>query len=165
MPTIEESFTVRAPVQKVWDFLMDLERMGACIPGCEAVNPVDENIFEVTIKAKLGFVTARPTLRITVYDKRPPFHLKSSARGKDSDGASTFDLKNLLDLKAVSEDETEVGLRSEVNIVGKLARFGFHIFREKFKQQNREFTSNLKSRLENNSSAPPETKGKLRCMK
>jgi hypothetical protein len=154
MPVIEESFTVKAPVQKVWDFLMDLEEMGACVPGCEAVNPIDDDTFEVTFKVKLAFVTARPTLRITVYEKSPPYHLKSSAKGKDSDRASTFDLKNSLDLKALSDGETEVGLRSEINIAGKLARFGFSIFREKFKQQNREFTLKLKSRLEDGSTDP-----------
>lgn len=151
MPVIEESFTVKASVQRVWDFLMDLQAMGSCVPGCEAVNTIDEDTFEVTLKAKLGFITAKPTLRITVYEKRPPYHLKSSARGKDSDRASTFDLKNSLDLKSLPQGDTEVGFRSEINIVGKLAKFGFAIFKEKFKQQNKEFTARLKSRLENGS--------------
>ncbi len=151
MPVIEESFTIKAPAQKVWDFLMNVEEMGACVPGCETVNLIDQNTFEVTLKARLGFITVHPTLRITVYEKNPPCHLKSSATGKDSDRASTFDLKNSLDLKAISESETEVGFRSEINIAGKLARFGFSIFQDRFKKQNKEFTSRLKSRLENGS--------------
>lgn len=155
MPVIETSFSVKAPLQGVWDFLMDQEEMGSCVPGCESVNHIDENTFDVTIKAKLGIITARPTLRITVLERRPPYHLTSTARGKDSDRASTFDVKNSLDLKALSDDETEVRLRSEINIVGKLARFGFHIFRNKFKQQNQEFASRLKSRLEKVTIDPP----------
>jgi carbon monoxide dehydrogenase subunit G len=31
---IEETFTVKSPVQKIWDSLLDPEIIGLCFPGC-----------------------------------------------------------------------------------------------------------------------------------
>ena len=35
MPTFEERFEVQAPLEAVWDFLLDPVRLAPCIPGCD----------------------------------------------------------------------------------------------------------------------------------
>ena len=32
---LEQSFTVAAPVEQVWDALVDVERIAPCLPGAE----------------------------------------------------------------------------------------------------------------------------------
>ena len=32
---LEQSFTVAAPIEQVWDALVDVERIAPCLPGAE----------------------------------------------------------------------------------------------------------------------------------
>ena len=43
---IEEKFNVNSPIQRLFDFLLDIETVGMCIPGCEKVVPVGEKEYE-----------------------------------------------------------------------------------------------------------------------
>ena len=64
---VEDKFTVKAPIQKVWDYLVDPETMGSCVPGCEKVGVIDERTYLTIVEAKVGPISARlrsPTGRI-----------------------------------------------------------------------------------------------------
>jgi carbon monoxide dehydrogenase subunit G len=54
---IEERFTVKSPVDKLWDSLLDPAIIGSCIPGCEKVEPINDKAYDSIIKAKVGFIT------------------------------------------------------------------------------------------------------------
>lgn len=51
---IEEKFCVKAPIQKVWGFLLNHESIRPCIPGCEKIERINENEFISTVKIKVG---------------------------------------------------------------------------------------------------------------
>ena len=54
---IEERFVVRAPVEKVWAYLVDPRRVVTCLPGAELTEVVDERTFHGAVKVKVGPVT------------------------------------------------------------------------------------------------------------
>jgi carbon monoxide dehydrogenase subunit G len=39
---IEGKFTLKAPIKKVWDFLLEPETLASCIPGAEKVEAIDD---------------------------------------------------------------------------------------------------------------------------
>ena len=41
MPRFEERFTVHAPPDTVWAFLLDPKRLAPCIPGCDDLEVVE----------------------------------------------------------------------------------------------------------------------------
>ena len=43
---IEETFSVKAPIQKLWDSLLDPEIVGPCIPGCEKVETINNKEYD-----------------------------------------------------------------------------------------------------------------------
>ena len=51
---IEEEFEVRAPVQQVWEYLIDPAKVVVCIPGAELLETKDEGSFVGAVKVKLG---------------------------------------------------------------------------------------------------------------
>ena len=145
---IEERFSVKAPIGKVWDFLLDPPKLAACVPGCEGVEALDENTYLTSIKAKVGPISARFKIRLTITEKEPPYRLLTAGKGEDSGMASSLVSKNEIKLNAISENETEVHYRSEVSVLGTLGKFGEGIFRKKAKETGAQFAQALKSRIE-----------------
>jgi carbon monoxide dehydrogenase subunit G len=51
---IEERFEVKAPVERVWKYLIDPQRVVHCLPGAELLEQQDERTFLGAIKVKVG---------------------------------------------------------------------------------------------------------------
>ncbi|MGD0234340.1 MAG: SRPBCC domain-containing protein [Syntrophorhabdales bacterium] len=145
---IEEKFSAKAPIGKVWDFLMDPPRVASCVPGCEGVETLDENTYLTSVKAKVGPISARFKIRLTITEKEPPYRLLTAGKGEDSGMASSLVFKNEIRLNAISDAETELNYRSEVSVLGALGKFGEGIFRKKAKEVGEQFAQALKSKIE-----------------
>ncbi len=145
---IEEKFSIKAPIKKVWDFLLDPPKVASCVPGCEGVEALDENNYKTSIKAKVGPISARFKVRLTITEKEPPYRLLTAGKGEDSGMASSLTSKNEIRLSSISDMETEVNYRSEVSVLGALGKFGEGIFRKKAKEVGEQFAQALKSKIE-----------------
>ena len=145
---IEERFSVKAPIGKVWDFLLDPHKLAACVPGCEGVEVLDENTYLTSVKAKVGPISARFKIRLTINEKDPPYRLVTTGKGEDSGMASSLLSKNEIRLQSLSEGETEIHYRSDISVLGTLGRFGEGIMRKKAKEVGEQFAQTLKSKIE-----------------
>ena len=54
---IKETFQVRAPIATVWQFMLDPQKVAACMPGAVLEQVVDERTFLGAIKVKIGAIT------------------------------------------------------------------------------------------------------------
>jgi len=145
---IEEKFTVKAPREKVWAFLMNPNASGPCVPGCEKIEVLDDKTYRVTVKVKIAFVSLAFNMMVKISEMNPPSHLETLATGEESGMASNIKAKNVLDLISLSEFETEVSYRSEVSLFGKLGTMGQSVVKGKAKQLGREFAEAVRDRLE-----------------
>ena len=145
---IESSFSVQAPQQRVWDFLIDPTQMVACVPGCSKVEQVGENTYRATMTAKVAYITFSAATEVTITHMDPPRELESVARGEDKRLGSNMQLTATLRLSPQGEDATEVAYRADVSLWGKLGTLGEPVFRQKATQMSREFVQCVKSKLE-----------------
>jgi len=145
---IEEKFLVKAPIQKVWDFLLDPKTIGVCIPGCEQIEAIDKNTFVTTVKVKVGPFSMRFKFKTAIKETHPPFFMRTVGEGDESDKRGHFKQETKIDFTSLSENETEISYRSEVNVVGKLATFGERIMRAKSKELGKEFATAVQKKLE-----------------
>src|SRR5215471_7552640 len=51
---IEESFEVQAPVERVWEYLIDPARVAVCLPGAELLESRDDGSYLGAVKVKVG---------------------------------------------------------------------------------------------------------------
>jgi uncharacterized protein len=144
---IEGSFTVDAPIDKLFDFMLKPESIMTCIPGTESVRIIDDNSYECIVKQKVGIITAKLKFinRMTKVEK--PTRLEIEGEGEDVTKLGHFKNKTSVDLKEVSPGKVEVAYKSDVSIVGKLAMFGDRIMRAKAKDVEKDFTKNLQEKL------------------
>jgi hypothetical protein len=144
---IEGKFTLKAPIQEVWDFLLKPETLASCIPGTEKMEAIDDKTYESVVKQKVGPISVRFKFTTTLTELDPPRHLKAVGRGADIAKAGTFTQETTVNLAEISKGEVEVSYSSNVNIVGRLAIFGERIMRAKAKTVGEEFTRNLQEKL------------------
>ena len=145
---IEGKFTLRAPVQLLWDTLLDPETLRSCIPGAEKIDRLDEKTYDCVIKQKVGPISVRFKFINTLSKIEPPNHVEMEGEGEDIGKAGRFTQKTTIDLIEQQGDEVEISYQCNANIVGKLAMFGDRILKTKAKKLEAEFTTALKEKLE-----------------
>jgi carbon monoxide dehydrogenase subunit G len=144
---LEGKFTLKAPIQEVWDFLLKPETLASCIPGAEKMEAIDDKTYESVVKQKVGPISVKFKFTTKITEIDPPRHLKAVGQGADIAKAGTFSQETTVDLTEVSKDEVEVSYTSNVSLVGRLATFGERIMRAKAKSVGEEFTRNLQEKL------------------
>lgn len=144
---IEGKFTLKAPIQEVWDFLLEPGTLASCIPGAEKMEAIDDKTYESVVKQKVGPISVKFVFTTTLTEIDPPRHLKAIGRGADITKAGTFTQETTVDLTEISKDDVEVSYSSNVRLVGRLATFGERIMRAKAKAVGEELTKNLREKL------------------
>ena len=144
---MEGKFTLKAPVQEVWDFLLEPGTLASCIPGAEKMEAIDDRTYETIVKQKVGPITVRIKFTTTLTEMDPPRYLKAVGRGADISKAGTFTQETTVNLTEIANGEVEVSYSSNVSMVGRLATFGERIMRAKSKSVGEEFTRNLQEKL------------------
>jgi carbon monoxide dehydrogenase subunit G len=144
---MEGKFTLKAPIQEVWHFLLEPGTLASCIPGAEKMETIDDKTYESIVKQKVGPISVRLKFTTVITETRPPTYLKAISRGADVAKAGNFNMETIVNLKEISKDEVEVSYSSNVSIVGRLATFGERIMRAKAKSVSEELTKNLQEKL------------------
>jgi carbon monoxide dehydrogenase subunit G len=144
---IEGKFTMKAPIQKVWDFLLAPGTLVSCIPGAEKMEPVDDKTWEGIVKQKVGPIGIKLQFTQTFAEIEPPKHLKAVGRGSAAGGAGTFSQETIVDMKELGGGEVEISYSSNVSLVGRIATFGERIMRAKVNKVGEEFINNLQNKL------------------
>ncbi len=145
---IEGKFILKAPIQQVWDFLLEPGTLGSCMPGVEKMEAIDAKTYETIVKQKVGPISVRLKFTTTITEMEPPKYLKAIGRGGDMAKAGTFSQETIVHLKEIGKGETEISYTSNVSMVGRLATFGERIMRAKTKSVGEEFTRNLQAKLQ-----------------
>jgi len=144
---MEGKFTIKAPIQKLWDTLLDPETLLSCIPGAEKIERIDEKTFDCVVKQKVGPISVKFKFKSVLSKVEPPIHIEVDGEGEDIGKAGHFVQKSVVDLWETPGGEVEVSYRTDATIVGKLAMFGDRIMRAKAKKVEEEFTKALQERL------------------
>jgi uncharacterized protein len=121
---LEQSFTVAAPIEQVWEALVDVERVAPCLPGAEITGQAPDGSYEGTFTVKLGPATAsyRGSLKMDSLDEASRT-ATMHAKGTDKRGQGGA---NATIVSSMREEggETVVDVATDFTITGRLARFG-----------------------------------------
>lgn len=121
---LEQSFQVDAPIEQVWEALIDLERVAPCLPGAAITEHDDDGTYRGTFQVRLGPTTAsyRGTIRIEEADEAArTATLKARGTDKRGQGGASATIVNHL---VEADGGTRVDATTDFTITGRLARFG-----------------------------------------
>src|SRR6266545_7571332 len=84
---IENEFTVRAPIDHVWDYLLDVERVAPCMPGAQLTEVVDERTWKGKTNVKVGPVALSFAGTVVMDERDDDAHrVRLSAKGMEQRG-------------------------------------------------------------------------------
>ena len=145
---VEQHVTIAAPVDRVWDFMMDIPSVSRCVPGVDAFEKIDDDTYEGALKVKVGPIGVRLQGRVVVAERdreNLTSRLKVSAAEKRI--ASTVNARTTMTLVPKGDTETELNIHTEASILGKLGEFGQAVMRRKADQVMAEFARNMQAEL------------------
>jgi carbon monoxide dehydrogenase subunit G len=121
---LEQSFEVQAPIDQVWDALINLDRVAPCLPGAAITDRDEDGTYHGTFQVKLGPTTAayRGTIKIEDADaERKVATLRAKGTDKRGQGGANATIVNTL---SEVDGGTKVEAVTDFSITGRLARFG-----------------------------------------
>ncbi len=121
---LEQTFKVEAPIDKVWEALIDVERVAPCLPGAEITESDDSGTYKGNFTVKLGPTTAayRGELRMESVDEAArTVTMKASGQDKRGQGGAKATIVSVMREEGGA---TAVDTETDFTITGRLARFG-----------------------------------------
>jgi len=146
---IEERFEVKAPVERVWQYLIDPQRVVHCLPGAELLEQQDERTFVGAIKVKVGplSMSYKGQGKFTeINEETHQVRMVGDAREVGGSGSTKVSM-----LSTVSPLETggcEVLVNADIDLVGKIVQFGRGMIEEVSRQMFRQFSTCVRQQLE-----------------
>jgi carbon monoxide dehydrogenase subunit G len=146
---IEEKFEVQAPVQRVWEYLIDPAKVVVCIPGAELLEAQDERTFVGAVKVKLGpmAMSFKGLMKFVEVDE-PGRHVRMVGEGREAGGAGSAKVTMSSKVSPLDGGGALVVVSADVDLVGKVVQFGRGMIEEVSKQLFRQFSACVKNRLE-----------------
>ena len=144
----QKEVEILAPREKVWEFIWDVDRFIACVPGCKEAKTIEPGKrYTATMVEKVGpFKVEFPTT-IEVLEREELTRIKAQATGADNKIGSRMKLDLDVHLRE-DGDKTILGFVAGVDILGKLAALGHGIIKRKADQVLDEFAQAVKTKLE-----------------
>jgi uncharacterized protein len=151
---IENSFEVGAPPDRVFAFLLDVNRVVGCVPGAELSEVVDPNTFKGKVKIKVGPVTVAyaGTARITDRDEAART-ATLEGEGRETTGPGNARAKAAMRVEE-SGAGSKVTVSTDFTVAGRVAQFGRGLMEDVSKSLVAQMAACIKSQLES-AEAPP----------
>lgn len=120
---LEHQLSVPAPIDEVWEALLDPERVAPCVPGA-TLTGVDGDSFTGTVKVKVGPIVLlyKGTGTLTEHDEQARRAVLKAA-AKDTRGNGTVNATVTITLTE-DGDHTTGTVATNLSITGKPAQFG-----------------------------------------
>ena len=146
---VDKEFTVAAPRHVVWAFIMDPDKVAACIPGCDNVEIVGDGTYRATIRLAAGPIKTSFHLTITTTEERPPEFAAYQTVGEEGGKASRLSAKSSLTLTALDNDTCSVAYSSDITIAGRLGKFAAGVMKKIANAEGEKFADALRASIEN----------------
>jgi uncharacterized protein len=145
---LEQSFEVDAPLDRVWEALVNVERVAPCLPGAAVTGRNEDGSYSGTFTIKIGPTTASYTGKLEMQNVDVNGHTATMhAQGSDKrgQGGATATIVSTL---SAHDRSTRVDVMTDYHITGRLARFGRGGMIEDISERLlREFAGRLQSSL------------------
>jgi carbon monoxide dehydrogenase subunit G len=138
--------TIAAPVEKVWAFLMDVNKVASCAPGFQSLEVLGEEHWKAVVAVGVGAVKAKFTMDVTRDELREPEHMTMNGRGKAP--GSAVDMTGHMHLTTIISAETQMDWKATVVVSGTIASVGARLLQGTAERLTGKFFDCLKTTLQ-----------------
>ena len=146
---------IPAPQRQTWAGLNDMEVLKTCVPGCESIEPIGDNQFQVNMTARVGPVSAKFKGKLTLSDIKPPNSYSIAFEGQG--GPAGF-AKGGAQVRLKAEGiGTRLSYDVKASVGGKLAQIGSRLVDAAAKKVADDFFRNFTERMSAGGGDPDQT--------
>lgn len=146
---IENEFTVAAPVDFLWSYLLDVEKIAPCMPGAELTEIVDDHNWKGKLNAKFGPVSMSFAGTVTIESRDDAAHrVVLSAKGMEQKGKGAANAKVTSWLEpGPSDGVTTVKMEADITLTGAAAQLSRGLLPEISKKLTQTFADCLQESM------------------
>jgi len=153
---IKETLQVAAPVGRVWEFVVDPERVVTCMPGAALDEVVDDKTFLGTVKVKVGAITTKYKGRVEFSAVDESAHtIQMVAEGRET-GGGTAKGTITIRLNTLPEGAIELATEASIDLTGRVMQVGRGMIQGVSHQLFKQFAASAKDILEAEDAAAEE---------
>jgi uncharacterized protein len=144
---IENEFTVAAPAEELWAYLLDVEKIAPCMPGAELTDVVDDRNWKGTVHAKFGPVSMSFAGTVTMEERDDAAHrvvLKAKGMEQKGKGAANASVTSWLEPTA-DPGSTTVKMQADITLTGAAAQMSRGLLPEISKKLTQQFADCLQA--------------------
>ena len=140
----EHTIAVDAPSEAVADFLADIPKVAACVPGVEDVTALGGDEYEGRLRVRLGPVGFSLTGQAEVQSDADGT-LRARGGGRDRRIGAGVDATIEARVEPLGPGDSEVRVTADVQFSGRLAELGQPLIRRKADAMVRDFARNMRA--------------------
>ncbi len=145
---LENSFSVAAPPERVFAYLLDVNKIVGCVPGAELSEVVDPSTFKGKVKIKVGPITVAYNGTARIVDRDDSTHSATlEAEGRETTGPGSARAKALMSVMADGSAST-VKIVTDYNVAGRVAQFGRGVMEDVSRRLVGEMAACIKANVE-----------------
>lgn len=146
---IENEFTVAAPVDLLWNYLLDVEKIAPCMPGAELTEVIDERNWKGKLNAKFGPVSLSFAGTVVMEERDDSAHRVSlAAKGMEQKGKGAANAKVTSWLEpGPTDDTTTVKMQADMTLTGAAAQLSRGLLPEISKKLTQQFADCLQASM------------------
>lgn len=154
---ISESFVIEAPVDQVWEALLDPQVLVATIPGCERLAATGEHAYDMTVTAGVAAIKGTYAGTCALFDlvERQSLTMRLSGAGAPGTIEATVGVRF-----AVVDGGTEVSYDADATVGGPVGGVGQRMLTSVSKRMAGEFFGNVGAAIANPATPVVEQEGR-----
>ena len=154
---IENEFRATAPVEELWAFLLDVERIAPCMPGAELTETVDERTWKGRVSMKFGPVAMAFAGTVVMQERDDAAHrVVLSAKGMEQKGKGAANATVTSWLEPADDGSSVVKMMADISLTGAAAQLSRGLLPEVSKKLTQQFADCLEETLAASSTPPVE---------
>ena len=145
---IDSTFSVVAPIDTVWETIMDFERVAGCVPGAQILNKLSDDAYQVGMTVKLGPVNMQYKGLLNVIERNAAEHRAVlGGKAQETRGQGTAEATVTLQLTEEAGGTTRGTVNADLSLSGKAAAMGKGVIGSVTEQMMALFASNLQAMI------------------
>jgi len=145
--TFTQECVVPVERERLWDLLMDVPRVGRCVPGVERVEAADGGAYTGNLMVRIGPIRLSLDGTMTIEEQdQSAWRARMRADANERRLGGGIRARMSLTLTP-TEGGTRLQIETDLAVLGKIGEFGQPIIRKKADAILEEFAHNLRSAL------------------
>jgi uncharacterized protein len=151
---MRDRFVVRAPIDDVWEFLMDPRRVVLCMPGAQLEQIESDRAYLASVKVAVGPFTTSYKGRVEFAEVDESLHrARLTAEGQERGGGAAHG--SMVSSLRTVEEGTEVSVDVSFEGTSRIVQMGLGLTQDLAQELFGQFVTCVKERLEAPQGATP----------